>query len=120
MMQDFTDAKLRAIDPNKVYLWDWNPAKGRSGGLLTGIKVDKFDVGSRSQGEHMLQHILWDKQLQIKWNIINVYCPAHEDGRDFFLSELATFCVGSKEPYIVGRRFQYPKICDIEEQEFSS
>jgi hypothetical protein len=50
MIQDFSDANLRAIDPNKDYLWDWNPAKGRSRGLFTGIKVDQFDVGSRSQG----------------------------------------------------------------------
>jgi exonuclease III len=101
MIQDFSDANLRAIDPNKEYLWDWNPAKGRSGGLFTGIKVDQFDVGSRSQGEHMLQHNLWDKHLQIKWNIINVYGPAHEEGRESFLSELAAFCARNKETYIV-------------------
>jgi hypothetical protein len=50
-VQDFSDAMIRSVDPNKCYLWDWSPAKGRSGGILSGLKLDSFDVGSQTQGD---------------------------------------------------------------------
>ncbi|WVZ79382.1 hypothetical protein U9M48_026963, partial [Paspalum notatum var. saurae] len=40
----------------------------------------------------MLQMDLWDKQLKIKWNLIVVYGPAHEEGKKEFLAELSSFC----------------------------
>jgi hypothetical protein len=46
IMQDFPESCLRQVDPNKCYLWDWIPARGRSGGILSGLKLDRFDVGS--------------------------------------------------------------------------
>jgi hypothetical protein len=51
-----------------MYLWDWVPLNGRAGGLISGIKLDRFNVGSRSQGDFILQHNLWDKMLEVKWN----------------------------------------------------
>jgi hypothetical protein len=39
MMQDFSESCLRQIDPGKNYLWDWSPAQGRSGGILSGFKL---------------------------------------------------------------------------------
>jgi exonuclease III len=58
ILHDFSEACLRKIDPNKEYLWDWIPAQGRSGGVLTGIKSERFDVGIRIQGDFILQHTL--------------------------------------------------------------
>jgi exonuclease III len=60
IVKDFTKQMLRKVDPNKVYLWDWMPTRGKLGGLLTGLKPNIFDVGSRMQGEFTLQHNLWD------------------------------------------------------------
>jgi exonuclease III len=31
MVQDSTGATIRRVDPNKNYLWDWSPAKGKFG-----------------------------------------------------------------------------------------
>jgi exonuclease III len=47
IVQDFSQAMLRKIDPNKLYLCDWISTKGRSGGVLTGISLDRFDTGSK-------------------------------------------------------------------------
>lgn len=38
-----------------------NPAKGKSGGILVGVKIELYDVGAFYQGEFMLQMNLWDK-----------------------------------------------------------
>jgi hypothetical protein len=56
ILSDFSEACLRKIDPGKCYLWDWIPAKGKSGGVLTGLKVERFDVGVRRQGVYSSSH----------------------------------------------------------------
>jgi hypothetical protein len=73
IVNDFTEQMFKKVDPNRLYLWDWMPTVGKSGGLLSGLKLDRFDVGSRVQGDFTLQHTLWDKNLEQKWNIVNVY-----------------------------------------------
>jgi hypothetical protein len=90
------------IDPNRFYLCYSLPAKGKSGGVLSGIKCDRFDVGAGDQGEFILQHNLWDKELEVKWNLLNVYGVAQDDNKESFLVELASFCSKSREPYNVG------------------
>jgi hypothetical protein len=82
-------------------LWDWIPAKGRSGGVLSPFNVDRFDVGCRSQEGFILQHTIWDKQLEIKWCVVNIYRAAQEDRKEAFLSELVSLCSKIKETYII-------------------
>jgi hypothetical protein len=72
-------------------LWDLVLSKGSAGGLILGINLDRFEVGSRSQGDFILQHNIWDKMLKVKWNLLNVYGAPHEDQKEF-LRELAMFC----------------------------
>jgi hypothetical protein len=86
-------------------LWDWVPLVGRAGGLITGISMDRFDVGNRTQGDFILQHNLWDTMLKVKWNILNVYGAPHEEQKEEFLRELAMFCSRCDVPYIVGGDF---------------
>jgi exonuclease III len=62
MVKDFSDSCFRQVDPDREYLWDRSLAIGKSGGLLSGLKVDIFDVESRFQGDFVLQHNLWDKK----------------------------------------------------------
>jgi hypothetical protein len=84
MIADYSDSLLRRFDGNKDYLWMWNPAKGKSGGILVGILLERFDVGSFTQGEFMLKMNLWDKELKLKWNVLVVYGAAQEDKKIFF------------------------------------
>jgi hypothetical protein len=72
---------------------------------LIEIKIERFDVGSRSQGEFVLQHNLWDKQLEVKWNLVNVYGAAQTERKEPFLAELASFCSKIIEPYLIGGDF---------------
>jgi hypothetical protein len=72
-------------------LWDWIPATGRAGVSyldlnLIGLMLD------RSQGSYILQHNLWDKLLEVKWNILNIYGAPPDENKEEFLNELATFC----------------------------
>jgi hypothetical protein len=49
----------------------------------------------------ILQHTIWDKQLEIKWCVVNVYRAAQEDRKEAFLSELVSLCSKIKETYII-------------------
>jgi hypothetical protein len=49
-------------------------------------------------------YVLWDKRLEKKWCILNLYGSAHEDKKEF-LWELAFFCAKCKDPCVVGRDF---------------
>ena len=62
MQPRFEDMILRKIDPNQTYLWKWIPSSGRSGGLLSGINIDLYDVGAFYEGKYILQMDLWDRQ----------------------------------------------------------
>jgi hypothetical protein len=41
MVEDFSDSFFRQVDPGKEYLWDWSPASGKSGGILSGMNLDR-------------------------------------------------------------------------------
>jgi exonuclease III len=105
MMHDFSYSCIRQVDPRRNYLWDWLLAIGRSSGILSRFKLERFDVGVRNQGKFILQHTLWDKMLSKKWSVLNIYGAAHDDQKDDFLVELAAFCLKNKEPYVVGGDF---------------
>lgn len=83
----------------------WNPSKGKSGGILVGALLERFDVGSFKHGEFMLQLNLWDKFLKIKWNILVVYGVAQDENKITFLAELSRFCASNSEPMVIGGDF---------------
>jgi hypothetical protein len=66
MIQNCDDKVLKNFDPHLDYLWLNNSAKGRSGGILVGVKMECNDVGAFHQGEFMLQLNLWDKVNKVK------------------------------------------------------
>jgi hypothetical protein len=45
MIQDCDEKLLRKFDPNQDYLWLYNSAHGKSGGILCGVKKELYDVG---------------------------------------------------------------------------
>jgi hypothetical protein len=55
MIKNCDDKIIRKFDAQKEYLWRSNPAKGKSGGILVGVKIELYDVGAFYQGEFMLQ-----------------------------------------------------------------
>lgn len=102
MVEECSESLLRKWDYNKDFLWLWNPSKGKSGGILVGVLIERFDVGSFRQGEFMLQMNLWDKTLRSKWNLLVVYGAAQEENKISFLTELSRFCADNSDPMLIG------------------
>jgi hypothetical protein len=105
IIKELDDGCIRRVDPGSCFLWDWVPSVGRSGELISGIKSDRFDVGGRTQGNFILKHNLWDKVLERKWNLLNVYGAPHDKQKEDFMRELAEFCAKNIEPFIIGGDF---------------
>jgi hypothetical protein len=105
MIKDCDDIIIKNFDYQKDYLWLANPAKGRSRGILVGIKIEFYDVGSFHQGDFMLQMNLWDKINKIKWILLIVYGAAQEENKLSFLSELSAFCSRNSDPILIGGDF---------------
>jgi hypothetical protein len=76
LQPNIDDIIIRSIDVKQSYLWKWIPSSGKSGGILVGINLEFLEVGAFSEGEYMLQMIVWDKNLRVKWNLITVYGDA--------------------------------------------
>ena len=91
MIAECEDSLLRKFDVNQDYLWLQNSSRGKSGGILVGVLLERFDMGSFKKGEFMIQLNLWDKVLKIKWNLLVLYRAAHEENKNVFLSELSHF-----------------------------
>lgn len=105
MVEGCSDSLLRKFDANQDFLWLWNPSKGKSGGILAGVRKEFYDVGSFRQGEFMLQVNLWGKMNHVKWNLLVVYGAPHEENKIQFLSELSNFCSSNVEPILIGGDF---------------
>lgn len=105
MIKNCDDSLIRSFDIHQEYLWKWIPSNGRSGGILVGIKLEQYDVGSFKQGEYMLQMNLWDELKRLKWNLLVVYGDAQEENKMAFLTELSKFCSNNSDPMLIGRDF---------------
>jgi hypothetical protein len=80
-------------------------------GVLVGINLAKYDVGSFKQGDFMIQMNLWDKVNKVKWNLLVVYGAAQEEHKFEFLSKLARFYDANSDPILIykickGKKFQ--------------
>jgi hypothetical protein len=64
--------------------------------------VNRFDVGRRVQGDFILQHLLWDKELEFKWTLMNIYGAAQDENKESFFTELASMCPNNSGPFLIG------------------
>jgi len=53
LIQNCDDKILKRFDNQQDYLWLNVPAKGKSGGILVGVRKEWYDVGAFHQGEFM-------------------------------------------------------------------
>ena len=53
--RDFTQTKLDRICGGRNFVWHWTDPHGRSGGMLLGVNLDVFDVGSIEDGDFFIK-----------------------------------------------------------------
>lgn len=105
MKKNFSARFFRNIDPGDLFVWNWISSVGKAGGILCSVKKEKFDVVSWNVGKFILQATHFDVEKKVMWALLVVYGAAHDDLKDEFLVELASFCSHLTVPYIVGGDF---------------
>jgi hypothetical protein len=66
MKQKFTEKFFRTIDPYQTYAWHWLPSKGKSGGILCGIKVERYEIIKVTEFDFALTAEIADKKPKKK------------------------------------------------------
>ena len=62
MKKSYSDKFFRKIDPMKKFIWHWLASDGKSGGILCGININKFDVDNVVEGQFSLVMTAIDKK----------------------------------------------------------
>jgi hypothetical protein len=64
MKKRYTEKFFIKVDPKRIFSWHWLPSKGRSGGILCGIKSEKFDIIKIVEHEFAIEAEVLDKKNQ--------------------------------------------------------
>jgi exonuclease III len=105
MKQDFTDKVLEELSGGLYFKWVWLAARGRSGGILMGVKVDTLELESHSVGDYTVLMTIRNKLNNFRWEVVTVYGPAQHDYSLDFLLELDTICSRGGLPKVLGGDF---------------
>jgi hypothetical protein len=57
----------------------------RSGGILGGINLDRFDIVNFTIGTYYIRAVVFEKLVNPTWVLIIVYGAAQEDDKKIFL-----------------------------------
>lgn len=60
--QDFPDLELKELAGNKDFCWFSVPAKGHSGGLIIGIKIDEFELEQSRNSSFFMASLLRNRK----------------------------------------------------------
>jgi exonuclease III len=99
---DFNTAELAHFCANKNFAWNWSPTRGRAGGILLGINVDKFDVQGVVLNDFYMKVNLKNKVDSFEWVLIAVYGAAQDEDKNRFLQELVQACNATDLLLVVG------------------
>lgn len=105
MKQEYYDAFFRKIDPLNQFCWKWIPSRGKSGGILGGVKNSKFDIVDTEMGTFYIKMTVMDKKIQTHYCLIFVYGAAQEEHKEDFLQEFAAVCDDQDLPLLIGGDF---------------
>jgi exonuclease III len=78
-MKKYTDKVFRQIDPGKDFEWQWIPSVGKSGGVLCGVRIERFEVRKFVVRVFSLTAQVRNKKINKELTIATMYGPAHED-----------------------------------------
>ena len=119
MRKNFNEKFFRTLDSQKNFKWFWIPSKGKSGGMLSGIRTERFDLENFESGEYTIVANIHDKVLNKNLSLVNVYGPAQDEYKDKFLSELASMCLKYKYPMLIGGDFNILRFSEDKNKNFT-
>ena len=103
--QDFPSTLLDRLSGGVDFAWHSCPPRGRSGGMLLGIKTDTMELLDHSDGEFHIKFQIRNKSDNFIWSLVAVYGAAQEEYKAAFLRELVNLAKDNPYPILIGGDF---------------
>ena len=87
------------------FIWKWIPPRGKSGGILIGVRASTFKVLDYSFGEFHIKLHLRNKSDNFIWSLVTVYGAAQDEFKVDFLRELVNLAKDNPYPILIGGDF---------------
>lgn len=100
--QDMSTANLARLSGGVDFIWHCLPPRGRSSGILLGVRADAFDVTLIAEGKFYIKFHLCNRTDNFKWILMVAYGPAQEEFKSAFLTELVRACHQISLPFLIG------------------
>jgi hypothetical protein len=103
--RDYSRSLLNRISGGVDFSWFSRPPRGRSGGILLGVRTATMEVLSCSEGEFHIKLHIRNKVDNFTWSLVVVYGAAQEEFKAAFLRELVNLAKDNPYPIIIGGDF---------------
>lgn len=101
----FSQTSLNNMSAGQDFLWHQTEPHGRSSGILLGVNLETFDIGSIDEGDFYVKFHLRNKADGFQWVLVAVYGAAQVEFKEAFLAKLVQTCAKETLPILVGRDF---------------
>jgi len=102
---NFTSQFLSTLSGGVDFDWHCLPPRGRSGGVLLGVKCETLEVRSVVLGEFAVKFRVRTKADGFDWALVAVYGAAQPELKPDFLADLVRICGNEQLPLLVGGDF---------------
>jgi hypothetical protein len=109
--RDYSASLLNRLSGGEDFAWVSRPPRGRSGGLLVGIRSSSLELLGSSDGKFHIKLHIRNKSDNFMWSLVAVYGAAQDEFKPAFLRELVNLVKDNPYPVIIGGDFnllRYP------------
>ena len=102
---NFAPQFLNTLSGGVDFDWHCLPPRGRSGGILLGVRCDSLEVRSVVMGDFAVKFRVRSKADGFNWALVAVYGAAQPEFKPEFLADLVRICGPEQLPILVGGDF---------------
>jgi hypothetical protein len=102
---------LNRLSGGEDFDWVSRPPRGRSGGLLIGVRSSTMEILDNSGGDFHIKLHIRNKSDNFIWSLVSVYGAAQDNFKPAFLRELVNLAKDNPYPMVIGGDFnllRYP------------
>ena len=100
--RDYSASLLNRLSGGVEFTWRSRPPRGRSGGILLGVRTETMDVLASSEGDFHIKVHIRNKADNFTWTLVAVYGAAQDEHKPAFLRELVNLAKDNPYPIIIG------------------
>jgi hypothetical protein len=86
--QDYSQCLLNRLSGGIDFQWFSRTPRGKSGGLLVGIRSNTIEVLASTGGEFHIKLTICNRADNLTWSLVTVYGAAQDEFKADFLCEL--------------------------------